>query len=323
MPAHSRSMRRTRTSCSRRNDGPGGGSRSGAAASLRGRRGRTGWRSPSVSGSVSGASSTSSSSALTSGSPRRPHRPLRRRRFRRVAFDGRLGDERVGFRLQVGDLGFEGETQHLAAHLGVGRGEAPVSAARQRVVGILAADQGQEPAALARDGRLGAHDRGCVDGPSDPEEPGRSRMRRSARLRRRGRYRDRRYTSPSTTGRRNPPARSPHSSHVDHGRNATARSYRRNTPSVRGGWSTGLGVGACRPRRIAQLAQAARKPLLLLPLDRRRRLRRDVVHDPVDARHFVDDAATGPPEHLGHGSFAQSAVIPSSDVTARIATTFA
>src|SRR6185503_11481281 len=56
----------TRTSCSRRNDGPGGGSRSGTAASLRGRQDQAGWRSPSVSGSVSSASSTSSSSALTS-----------------------------------------------------------------------------------------------------------------------------------------------------------------------------------------------------------------------------------------------------------------
>src|SRR6185436_17649365 len=56
----------TRTSCSRRNDGPGGGSRSGTAASLRGRQDQAGWRSPSVSGSVSSAASTSSSSALTS-----------------------------------------------------------------------------------------------------------------------------------------------------------------------------------------------------------------------------------------------------------------
>src|SRR5690606_38984321 len=36
----------------------------------------------------------------------------------------------------------------------------------------------------------------------------------------------------------------------------------------------------------------------LLPLDRRRRLARDVVHDPVDTAHLVDDPVRHPPKQL-------------------------
>jgi hypothetical protein len=35
---------------------------------------------------------------------------------------------------------------------------------------------------------------------------------------------------------------------------------------------------------------------ILLPLDRPRRLRRDVVRHPVDPAHFVDDAVGDPPQ---------------------------
>ena len=141
-----------------------------------------------------------------------------------MVVDGRLGDERVGFRLQVGDLGFEGETQHLAAHLGVGRGQHR-SRGRRRVVGILAADPGQEPAALARDGRLGAHDRGGVDG----------RQTRKSRVGRRidgqrGSAEGQVSGSPVYVaehhGQTEPPARSPHSS-----RRPWAECYRALIPS--------------------------------------------------------------------------------------------
>ena len=45
-----------------------------------------------------------------------------------------------------------------------------------------------------------------------------------------------------------------------------------------------------------QVLQQLRTPLL--PLDRRRRLPRDVVNDPVDSAHFIDDAIGNPPEQF-------------------------
>src|SRR2546428_2339303 len=60
----------------------------------------------------------------------------------------------------------------------------------------------------------------------------------------------------------------------------------------------GTGTAGTMHSPHSRFAVAAARPILL-PLDGRRRLRGDVVHDPVHALHLVDDAAREPGEEVG------------------------
>ena len=238
-----------------------------------------------------------------------------------MAFDGRLGDERVGFRLQVGDLGFEGETQHLAAHLGVGRGQGTGLRGRRRVVGILAADPGQEPAALARDGRLGAHDRGGVDG----------RQTRKSRV---GRRIDGQRGSAGGRVSGSPVYVAEH-----HGQTEPAGSVAALESSTMGGMlprahTVGIphrsGVAGV-PVSASAHAALGESRSSLRPRESPCSYSHSIVAGGFDEMSYTTRLTPGTSLTMrllilpstSYGSFAQSAVIPSSDVTARIATTFA
>ena len=176
-----------RTGCSRRNDGPGGGRRSGTARRIAGRgrrprrrvrRGRrprrgvvgvvVGWRRRRpwrVGVASASAARRPLGGPSRRGVGRRPRRSRRRprsaaspvserpddpRAARRPGPRRGLGQERVGLGLEVGDLGLELEPQDLALDLGSGGASAWASAGDDASVRIVAADPRQQPAARRR-----------------------------------------------------------------------------------------------------------------------------------------------------------------------------
>ena len=175
MPARGRDRRRG-ASCSRRNDGPGGGSRSGTAGRIaawpsRRSGGRPASRGAAVSrrlgprtssrlGRVSGGAASGASAAalvvgarrlvLGLGIGRRLAGDWRRRAAASTAstepsLGGRFGQERIGLGLEVGDLGLELEAEHLASDLVVGRRERACFGRRRRPRGVFATEPRQEP----------------------------------------------------------------------------------------------------------------------------------------------------------------------------------
>src|SRR2546430_16863065 len=87
-----------------------------------------------------------------------------------------------------------------------------------------------------------------------------------------------------------------HSPGTSHGLGARRASQPGTAPTAlrTSAWRAG-GTGAAGTMHSphSRFALAAARPILL-PLDGGRRLRRDVVDDPVHALHLVDDAAPGP-----------------------------
>ena len=113
------------------------------------------------------------------------------------ALDHRLGEQRVGLGLEIGDLGLELEPRHLALDVGFRRCQRLRLVRRGSIVGVLAADPRQEPVPAGRLG-LGAQG-GRIDGGQAGHARGRPRTRGSPRTTRRSGCRGR---SPrSTTGR--------------------------------------------------------------------------------------------------------------------------
>ena len=149
---------------------------------------------------------------------------------------------------------------------GSGGASAWASAGVGRLVGVLAADPRQEPACAACGRRLRRATIAVVDG----GHAGHARARRRTRGWRR------------TTGR----SRSPASTLAEHqGQTAAVGAIRRGRLIDHGANPTASG-----PRFDGPSVRGRRRTRRSLPLDRRRRLRADVVDDAVDARDLVDDA---------------------------------
>ena len=227
---------RTRTSCSRRNEGPGGGSRSGTAARI----GRPGsvrpaerprrWRaaaSASAAGAASGAWATggrsgggfgfglaesSSSSSSTASSPAETRFDLvddglGRGRILGATRPGR-GSSTLASARSASASAWRFATSASSSSRRISRrtarsggASAPASAGDAALVRVLAADPRHDPVARPGARRLGAHDAPRCRWRSGPEVTGRCSGRRPGPRRTRGTSRARPCMWRNTRGR--------------------------------------------------------------------------------------------------------------------------